>query len=169
MGRNFLALDRIDKSAFTCYHRHSFKARSHEVKREYPASPIVAVGVIIRDGDRIVLVRRNQEPSKGRWTFPGGAVELGESLQAAAKREAWEETALDVEVGEVAAVLDTVVRNETGQIRYHYVIIDYIARPVRGELRPGTDVSDARWVSKDELDVLDVTEKAGELARQLLA
>lgn len=168
MLRNFLKLDCIDKSAFTCYHRHSFDPRSQDVKREYPAAPIVAVGVIIRDGDRIVLVQRNQEPSRGRWTFPGGAIELGESLQAAARREAWEETALDVEVEEVAAVIDTVVRNETGQIRYHYVIIDYIARPVGGELRPGTDVSDARWVSKDDLDILDVTEKAGELARKLL-
>ncbi|MFN2166807.1 MAG: NUDIX domain-containing protein, partial [Anaerolineae bacterium] len=65
------------------------------MKREYPASPIVAVGVIIRENDRIVLIQRDKEPAKGLWTFPGGAVELGETVHQAARREAREETGLE--------------------------------------------------------------------------
>jgi ADP-ribose pyrophosphatase YjhB (NUDIX family) len=128
----------------------------------------VAVGVIIRQGDRIVLIRRDKEPSKGYWTFPGGAVELGEPLPDAARREAWEETGLDVEIGEVVTVIDHVVRDATGRVRYHYVIVDYIARPTGGSLQAATDVSDARWFRLADLAGLDMTEKAGQLARELL-
>jgi 8-oxo-dGTP diphosphatase len=138
------------------------------MKREYPAAPVVAVGVIIQDGDRIVLIRRDKEPSKGLWTFPGGAVELGESLRAAAAREAHEETGLRVEIGKVAAVIDHLVDDGAGRIRYHYVIIDYLARPVGGTLQPGTDASEARWASLADLDDLEMTEKAGKLVRALL-
>jgi 8-oxo-dGTP diphosphatase len=139
------------------------------VKREYPEAPVVAVGVIIRQDDQLVLIRRAKEPSKGRWTFPGGAIELGESLQEAARREAREETGLLVEVGEVAAVVDNVVCDAGGRVRYHYVIVDYYARPAGGSLQPGSDAGDARWVRLADLDSLDMTEKAGQLARQLLA
>lgn len=139
------------------------------MRREYPIAPIVAVGVIILEGDRIVLIRRDKQPSKGLWTFPGGAVELGEPLQDAARREAWEETGLQVEIGDVATVIDPIVRDETGRIRYHYVIVDYMARPTGGTLQPGTDVSDACWASLSDLDGLDMTEKAGQLARELLS
>ncbi len=143
------------------------------MKREYPTAPIVAVGAIIRHQDRIVLIRRDQEPAKGRWTFPGGAVELGESLEEAVRREVLEETGLRVEVGGVAAAIDVVLRDERGRVRYHYVIIDYHARPAgaqhaAGTLQPGGDVSDARWFCLDDLDSLEMTEKAEELARALL-
>lgn len=138
------------------------------MKREYPETPIVAVGTIIRQGDRLALVRRDKEPSRGLWTFPGGAVELGETVREAARREALEETGLQVELGEVAAIVDNVVRAGNGRIHYHYIIIDFLARPVAGVLQPGTDVSDARWASLSDLDALEMTEKAGELARRLL-
>jgi len=139
------------------------------MRRRYPDAPVVAVGVIIRQDDRIVLVRRGKEPSKGLWTFPGGAIELGESLHDAARREALEETGLDVEIGEVALVLDHVARDECDQVQYHYVIVDYLARPVAGVLHPGTDASDACWVNLADLDRMDITEKAEELARRFLA
>lgn len=139
------------------------------MRREYPSGPVVAVGVIIREGPRLVLVQRDKEPSKGLWSFPGGAVELGESLHDAARREAWEETNLQVELGQVATVIDHVVHDERGRVQYHYVIIDYLARPIGGSLQAGTDVRDARWFSLDELRALAMTEKASQLARQLLA
>jgi ADP-ribose pyrophosphatase YjhB (NUDIX family) len=139
------------------------------LRREYPDAPIVAVGVVIFQDRQILLIQRDKEPSKGRWTFPGGAVELGEPLEEAARREAFEETGLDVEIGDVAAVLDNVVRDAEGRVVYHYVIIDYLARVRGGNLVPGTDVRGARWVGAGELDALDVTEKAGELARGLLS
>jgi ADP-ribose pyrophosphatase YjhB (NUDIX family) len=137
------------------------------MKREYPDAPVVAVGVIIRDGDRLLLVRRDQEPARGLWTFPGGAVELGEDLQAAARREAREETGLEVEIEQVAVVFDRIDRRGAG-VRYHYVIIDYYARPVGGELRAGSDVSDARWVTGADLQALPMTELASEIAGELL-
>ena len=129
----------------------------------------MAVGVIIRQGDRIALVRRDKEPSKGLWTFPGGAIELGESLRDAAQREALEETGLEVEVREVATVIDNIVRDGTGRIHYHYVIVDYHAHPLGGTLRAGTDVSDARWAGLADLEDLQMTEKAESVARRLLA
>jgi 8-oxo-dGTP diphosphatase len=139
------------------------------MKREYPDAPIVAVGAVILDGDRVVLIRRNREPSRGLWTFPGGAVELGESIHAAVRREAFEETGLLVEVGDVATVIDNVVRDADDQVVYHYVIVDYLARPVAGTLRPGDDVSAARWATLADLDALEMPVKAQEFARQLLS
>jgi 8-oxo-dGTP diphosphatase len=139
------------------------------MKREYPGAPILAVGVIVLAGDRVVLIRRDKEPSRGLWTFPGGAVELGETVREAARREAREETGLEVEVGEVAAVVDHVLRDESGAVRYHYVILDFFARPLGGTLRPSSDVSDVRWASLADVETLPMTDKAQEIARQLLS
>ncbi len=139
------------------------------VKREYPLAPIVAVGVVVRKDDAILLIRRGKEPSLGLWTFPGGAIELGETLHEAARREAREETGLEVRPGEVATVIDNVVRDGAGRVQYHYVIVDFVAEVSGGELRAGTDVSDARWFRLAELENLEMTEKAGQLARQLLS
>ena len=143
------------------------------MKREYPKAPILAVGVIIHRGTtagckQIALIRRDKAPAKGLWTFPGGAVELGETVRDAARREAWEETGLEVQLGEVAVVLDHIARDAAGRVQYHYVIIDFYAEPMGGDLQPGTDVSDVRWASLEDLDDLGMTEKAEEIARQLL-
>ena len=139
------------------------------MKREYPDTPIVGVGAIIRDGACIVLIRRDREPSKGRWTFPGGAVELGETVHDAVRREALEETGLQVEVGDLIAIVDRILHDNAGRIQYHYVILDFLAKPVSGALRPGDDANDVRWVSLPELDNLDVTEQAKEIAQNLLS
>jgi ADP-ribose pyrophosphatase YjhB (NUDIX family) len=126
------------------------------------------VGVIILKDNQICLIQRAKEPSKGMWTFPGGAVELGEGLHEAAKREALEETGLVVDVGEVATVIDNVIRDDEGSVRYHYVIVDYFARPVGGMMQPGTDVSDVKWASLADVKALNMTEKAQQIACQLL-
>jgi 8-oxo-dGTP diphosphatase len=138
------------------------------VEREYPQRPIVAAGVVIIKDSRIVLIQRDREPSLGYWTFPGGAVELGEGIREAARREAKEETGLSVEIGDVVSVVDNVVHDDVGRVRYHYIIVDFLAQPVGGRLSPGTDVRDACWAGLADLDRLDITEKAGQLARQLL-
>lgn len=138
------------------------------MKREYPTAPIVSVGAIILDDDRVVLVRRSNEPWRGLWTFPGGAVELGEPIRMAVVREVREETGLLVRVGEVHAVVDNLVLDEQARLHYHYVIVDYLARPVGGTLRAGSDVDGACWASLADLDQLEVTEQAGRIARQLL-
>lgn len=139
------------------------------MRREYPEAPIVAVGAIILEGGRIVLVRRGNEPSSGLWTFPGGAIELGEPIREAVRREALEETGLVVDVGEVFTVIDHVVPGAQGRPRYHYVIVDFLARPIGGTLQAGSDVDRVRWARRADLDGLEMTEKAGEIARQLLS
>ena len=122
--------------------------------RKYPDRPIVAVGAVILDGDRVLLIQRGQEPLKGEWSLPGGAVEIGETLEAAVAREVREETSLDVVVGPVVEVLDSIRRDPSGRAEYHYVIVDY-ACLVRGGTPTaavrGTDAADVRWVPVDEL------------------
>ena len=131
--------------------------------RKYPERPIVAVGAVILDGDRVLLVRRGQEPLKGEWSLPGGAVEAGETLEGALSREVREETSLDVEVGPVVEVLDSIRLDADGRTEYHYVILDYACR-VRGgtPISPsaGTDADDVRWVKLDELEAYRLTAKA---------
>ena len=134
--------------------------------REYPEAPIVAVGVVVRKDDEVLLVRRLNEPSKGRWSVPGGVVELGETIRQAARREVREECGLEVEPGEVVAVVDTIVRDEAGRVRFHYVIVDLLAEYLGGQLAPASDIAEARWVKREELAELDVTEKALQLLRR---
>jgi 8-oxo-dGTP diphosphatase len=138
------------------------------MKREYPDAPIVGVGAIIYDGTHILLIRRDQEPAKGRWPFPGGVVELGETISDALRREALEETGLEVEPGELMAIIDWILRDDGGRIQYHYVILDFLARPVSGALHPGDDAAEVCWASLADLDQLDVTEQAKEIARNAL-
>ena len=138
------------------------------MNREYPEVPIVAVGVVVKQGHEVLLVQRLNEPSQGRWSLPGGVVELGETVREAARREVHEECGLQIEPGEVLAVVDNIVRDETGRIRFHYVLIDLLAEYVGGELAAASDIGDARWVTEGELGELDVTEKARELVREVL-
>ena len=131
--------------------------------RKYPDRPIVAVGAVILDGDRVLLVQRGHEPLKGEWSLPGGAVELGESLEEALVREVREETSLDVTVGPVVEVFDSIRRDAGGRAEYHYVIIDYACRVRRGAptaAARGTDAADVRWVPIAELDRYRMTPAA---------
>ncbi len=120
--------------------------------------PVVAVGVLLLDGDRVLLVQRAKPPGVGLWTVPGGKVELGESLEEAGLRELKEETALSCKLGGVVEVLDRVVRDADGTIRFHYVILDFVGTHPVGELRAGSDSADARWVPVAELDQYATTD-----------
>jgi 8-oxo-dGTP diphosphatase len=128
--------------------------------RQYPDRPIVGVGAVVIDAGRVLLVRRGNEPLKGEWSLPGGAVELGETLEGALVREIREETGLDIDVGPVVEVLDRVRRDADGRIEYHYVIVDYACCVRGGELAAGTDAEDVRWTDLFDLDRLGVSEKA---------
>jgi 8-oxo-dGTP diphosphatase len=118
---------------------------------EYPAAPVVGVGGVVLDGERVLLVRRAHPPRQGEWSLPGGKVELGESLVAAVRREVREETGLDVEVGPLVEMFDRVHRDDRGAVRYHFVIADYLCHRVGGVVRPGDDATDAAWASRAEL------------------
>ena len=138
------------------------------MKREYPESPIVTVALVVRRGDRALIIRRGNEPNKGRWSIPGGAVEVGERLRDAGRREVQEECGIEVEVGELAGVFENIVRDAEGRVRFHYIMVDFFAEYVSGELTPGSDVLDARWVTLAGLDQFDVTEQARELLTSVL-
>jgi 8-oxo-dGTP diphosphatase len=128
------------------------------LQRSYPDRPIVAVGALIIRDRQIVLVRRQQPPLAGEWSIPGGAVQLGETLHAALKREVREETGLLVEPVELACVLDRIMPDAKNVPEYHYILIDYVCRIAGGDLRAGSDVSDVRWANLDELEPLGVAE-----------
>jgi len=137
--------------------------------RAYPERPIVGVGaVIVDERGRVVLIKRGVEPLKGHWSLPGGAVELGETLEAAIAREVLEETALHVDVGPVIEVFDRITVDDERKVRYHYVLVDYLCRLVGGELRAGGDVDDARVVDPAELTQYNLTVKAAAVIERAL-
>lgn len=119
--------------------------------------PVPAVGAVILRQDEVLLIRRAAEPWAGRWSVPGGAVELGERLEDALVREAREETGLEVEPLAIVGVFDRIVE-EAGEVRWHYVLVDYLCRPLSGSPRAGTDASEARWVPLTDLDRYALTE-----------
>jgi 8-oxo-dGTP diphosphatase len=122
------------------------------VRREYPQAPIVGVGAVVIDGTKVLLVRRGNEPLKGEWSLPGGALELGETLQQGVVREVLEETGLVVVPAEVVEVLDRITHDEvSGRIRYHYVLVDFVCRVTGGALRVGSDADEVRWVAREHL------------------
>jgi ADP-ribose pyrophosphatase len=123
----------------------------------YPHQPCVAVGAVVFYNDRVLLVRRGQPPSENLWAIPGGKVKLGETLQAAAEREILEETGLRIKAREPVYTFDHLERDQTGNIRFHYVIVDLMADYVDGEIRPGDDAAEARWISRQEIRQLQVS------------
>jgi ADP-ribose pyrophosphatase YjhB (NUDIX family) len=136
------------------------------MKRDYPERPLVGVGAVIVEDDRVLVVRRATEPLKGQWSIPGGALELGETLRAGAAREALEETSLTVEVGEVLEVLDRIIHDASGKTQYHYVLIDFLCRRLGGEAKAGSDVSEVRWLQRAELDSFEIADSAAAVIRK---
>ena len=131
----------------------------------YPNEPVVAVGAIVFDNDRVLLVRRGQPPSQDLWAIPGGKVKLGESLQEAAEREILEETGITIRARQPVYTFDYIERDGSSRPRFHYVIIDLVADFVGGEIRPGDDAADVRWVAAAELNDLSVSSKTVHLLK----
>jgi len=128
--------------------------------RQYPERPIVGVGAVIVKAGRVLLVKRRFEPLAGRWSIPGGTLELGETLETGVAREMQEETGLEIEIGPVIEVFDRIIFDAEQRVRYHFVLVDYLCRPVGGDLQAGSDVDEAVMVDPASLDAYDLTEKA---------
>ncbi len=128
--------------------------------RQYPERPIVGVGAVVVVDGKVVLIRRRFDPLKGQWSLPGGAVELGETLEASVAREMQEEIGLEVEVGPVIEVFDRITKDAESRVEYHYVLVDYLCWPIAGELRAGSDVDAAVLVDPSELGPYELTKKA---------
>jgi 8-oxo-dGTP diphosphatase len=138
------------------------------VSKVYPEAPRVAAGAVVLHEDKVLLVLRGQPPSEGVWAIPGGSVELGETLQAAAEREVLEETGLHVRAGEIIYTFEAIQRDEAGRVKFHYVIIDLLAEPLdpAQPCCPADDVRAAGWFTWPE--VADRGLPVSEATRQLL-
>jgi 8-oxo-dGTP diphosphatase len=126
--------------------------------RRYPKHPLVGVGAILLNRDRILMAQRGKEPLKGWWSLPGGALETGESLADGVRREIREETGLEIRPLGVLEIFERIMRDSNGEAEYHYVLIDYVCRIVGGTLRAGDDVCRVEWVRRSELVKLQITE-----------
>ena len=154
------------------------------MSREYPDRPLVGVGaaVIVSWADRtrlgvpagrpaagVVLVKRRFPPLAGEWSLPGGVVEVGETLKAAVIREVLEETGLVVTLGPVLEVFDRIVRDDSGRVQYHYVLVDYLCHAAAGRLAYGSDVSDAVVADPADLSAYALANEARSVIARALA
>ena len=140
------------------------------MSREYPDYPRVGVGAIVLHEGRVLLVKRGHAPGLGLWSVPGGLVDLGETTVDAARREVDEETGLTVRIAGLVGVLDRVTRDAEGRVRYHWVLIDYLAIPESTEtLTAGSDAAEVRWVTIDEVERLPITEGLMDMIRRAVA
>ena len=138
--------------------------------RAYPDRPFVGVGAVIVDhAARVLLVKRRFEPLAGQWSLPGGAVDVGETLAGCVAREMREETGLEVEIGPVIEVFDRITHDAEGRVQYHFVLVDYVCRPVGGTLAAASDVADVAWALVADLPAFALTDKATEVIGRGLA
>ena len=129
--------------------------------------PICAVGALIFSENQILLIKRGKPPSMGQWSLPGGAVQLGETLQEAVIREVREEVRLNVRPVSVGTVVDRIFKDEKGKISYHYVIIDYVCESTNGEPVAGSDAAAVGYFGLHELDSLDMTQGTADVIREV--
>ena len=127
------------------------------MKRLYPNQPIVGVGAVIVCNGKILLEKRKSEPGRGKWTIPGGLVELGESAEQTVIREVKEETNLKVEEPKLIDVVNSITLDENDKIKYHFVIVDYFVKLEGGKLKAADDAAKLRWVPFDKVENYDLT------------
>ncbi len=127
------------------------------VNRLYPEQPLVGIGAVIICNGKILLEKRKGEPGRGKWTIPGGLVELGEDTEQTVIREVREETNLEVEKPRLIDVVDSLTADEDGKIKYHFVILDYFVKLKGGTLKAADDAAELKWVKFDEVENYDLT------------
>jgi ADP-ribose pyrophosphatase YjhB (NUDIX family) len=121
-------------------------------RREYPDRPLVGIGVVLLRPGAVLLIRRGRPPAQGEWSFPGGAQKLGETADAAARRELWEETGLRAGALALATYADSIHRDQDDKVRFHYTILDFCGLWQGGEARAGGDAQEVAWAPLGALD-----------------
>ncbi|MGH7390749.1 MAG: NUDIX hydrolase [Candidatus Rokuibacteriota bacterium] len=139
------------------------------MSREYPDYPRVGVGAVVLHGDRVLLVRRGRAPSVGRWTLPGGLVEVGETTREAIAREVAEECSCAIRVVDIAGIVERIVRDDAGRVRYHYVLVDYLAYADSDAIAAGSDADEAQWAPLGDVERLETTDGLLDMIRRALA
>lgn len=136
---------------------------------DYPNRPLIGVGVVVFKDDRVLLIRRGKPPREGQWSLPGGRQRLGETVSAAARREVAEEAGIEIAVGGLVDVVDSITRDAAGAVQYHYTLVDVLAEWQAGEVRPGHDAAAVAWADPADLapyDLWDETLRVIALALQ---
>ena len=128
-------------------------------KREYPDRPYVGVGVIVFRDQEVLIVKRKKDPNKGQWSIPGGKQMIGETVAEAAKRELLEETGVKVGQLFLVDVVDAIIPDVEGKIKYHYTLVDYMGHWESGESSAGDDAQEVRWVSLNNLKSYSLLKK----------
>ncbi|WP_159715587.1 NUDIX hydrolase [Geminicoccus flavidas] len=121
-----------------------------EARRDYPNGPIVGVGVVVRHEGRVLLIRRSKPPRAGQWSLPGGRQHLGETVEAAARREVMEETALPLSNCRLLTTVDLIEHDADGQVAWHYTLIDFVADAEHDRAIAGDDAAEAAWFTLEE-------------------
>jgi 8-oxo-dGTP diphosphatase len=112
---------------------------------------------MVFNGEKLLLVKRAKEPDKGTWGIPGGAIEVGETVEEAARREIMEECSLKIDIERVLDVIDKVVKDSNGRVRFHYVIIELRAKVTGGKLKAQSDAEEAAWFTPAEITGLNIS------------
>lgn len=139
---------------------------TESASRQNPDRPIVGVGVVVWREDRFLLVKRGKEPNKGQWSIPGGAQELGETVFAAARREVLEETGLEVEVCSLVDVVDGIMTDDEGRVKYHYTLVDVVAESLEGEPVAADDAAAVAWFTLEDLPKLGLWTETERILRE---
>jgi mutator protein MutT len=137
------------------------------VRRIYPEYPLIGVGALIVEKDKVLLVKRASEPGFGLWSIPGGVLKVGETLEEALIREVEEETGIKVKVQNLLDVLDLIIKDENGRVKYHYVLVDYLAKPLNGSIRPSSETPEVRWIKIEDVEKYPITRTLRRLLRKL--
>ncbi len=135
--------------------------------RFYPTRPLAASGAVIIDKNKVLLVKRRFDPGSQRWSIPGGLVELGESVKEAAKREVEEEVGLKIKIIKLIDVIDNITRDRKKGVKFHYVLTDYLAKPISGKLKGNREILDLGWFSKSEISNLVLTRTSKHLLKKI--
>ena len=134
-------------------------------QREYPKQPLIGVGAIIVQSGKVVLVKRGHAPLAGEWSIPGGVLEVGETMREGVMREAREETGLIVEPLDLLGVFDRMMRDNRGQVLYHYVLVDFLCRVAGGSLQAAGDAAEADWFASHQIAELSLPVDTAEVIR----